>query len=206
MLSPARVLENFGEYGGPLPPASLCKAGGEPERAPRFEICLEVISVFTFEKAGESRNTRSLKDAKKIVVAAVRKTTANCASRQTSLLTCMCGHRLLHIKRKAGESRNTRSPKEANKFVVAAVGKTANCTSRQTSLVTCICGHRLLPIFPRRTCGKLLCKSSLGPLYMLSILFCLNFRSGWTRAAHSSATRNKWRGKLYHCMVPFRQR
>ena len=79
---------------------------------------------------------RSLKDAKKIVVAAVRKTTANCASRQTSLLTCMCGHRLLHINRKSGESRNTRSPKEANKFVVAAVGK-----NRKLHIKADISGH-----------------------------------------------------------------
>ena len=59
MLSPARVLENFGDYGGPLPPASLCKAGGEPERAPRFEICLEVISVFTFAEKQVSPEIRA---------------------------------------------------------------------------------------------------------------------------------------------------
>ena len=43
-------------------------------------------------------------------------------------------------------------------------------------------------MFPRRTCGELLCKASLGSPYILSVLFCLNFRSGWTGAAHSSAT------------------
>ena len=59
MLSPARVLEKFGEYGGPLPPASQCTAGGEPERAPRFEICLEVISVFTFEEKQVSPEIRA---------------------------------------------------------------------------------------------------------------------------------------------------
>ena len=38
-------MENFGEYGGPLPPASLCKAGGEPERAPRFGIFWEASKM-----------------------------------------------------------------------------------------------------------------------------------------------------------------
>ena len=43
-------------------------------------------------------------------------------------------------------------------------------------------------MFPRRACGELLCKTSLGSRYMLSVLSCLNFRSGWTGAAHPSAT------------------
>ena len=42
-----RAFENFGEYGGPLPPASLCKAVGEPERAPRFGIFLEASKMLT---------------------------------------------------------------------------------------------------------------------------------------------------------------
>ena len=44
-------------------------------------------------------------------------------------------------------------------------------------------------IFPRRTCGELLCTTFLGSPYMLSVLSYLNFRSGWTGAAHPSATR-----------------
>ena len=47
MLSPARALENVGQHGRPLPPASLCKAGGEPERAPRFEIFLEASKMLS---------------------------------------------------------------------------------------------------------------------------------------------------------------
>ena len=43
-------------------------------------------------------------------------------------------------------------------------------------------------IFPRRTCGELRCKTSLGSLYIPSVLCCLHFRSGWTGVAHSSAT------------------
>ena len=42
---PARVSENFGKHGGPLPPAGLCKAGGEAERAPRFGIFLEAAKI-----------------------------------------------------------------------------------------------------------------------------------------------------------------
>ena len=37
-----------------------------------------------------------------------------CTARQTSLVTYIRGHRLLHIRKKASESRNTRSRKETN--------------------------------------------------------------------------------------------
>ena len=48
-------------------------------------------------------------------------------SRQTSSVTYICGHRLLHIRRKAGESRNARSPpKEAYIFLPRPLKKTAN--------------------------------------------------------------------------------
>ena len=33
--------------GGPLPPAGLCKAGGETERAPRFGIFLQSVKMLT---------------------------------------------------------------------------------------------------------------------------------------------------------------
>ena len=59
MLSPARVLENFGEYGGPLPPAGLCKAGGETERAPRFEIFLEASKMLSPARVLENATVRS---------------------------------------------------------------------------------------------------------------------------------------------------
>ena len=69
-----------------------------------------------------------------------------CTSRQTSSVTYICGHRLLHIRRKAGESRNTRSPKEAKNFLSRPCEKTANWPSRRTSSATYTCGHRLLDI------------------------------------------------------------
>ena len=43
-------------------------------------------------------------------------------------------------------------------------------------------------MFPRRARGELLCKTSLVSPHMLSVLSCLKFRSGWTGAAHPSAT------------------
>ena len=43
-------------------------------------------------------------------------------------------------------------------------------------------------VFPICACGKLFSKTSLPASYMLSVPSCLNFRSGWTGAAHPSAT------------------
>ena len=47
MLSPARVLKISVSMVDHCPPASLCKAGGEPERAPRFEIFLEASKMLS---------------------------------------------------------------------------------------------------------------------------------------------------------------
>ena len=46
--------------------------------------------------------------------------------RQTSSVSYICGHRLLHMVRKAGESRNTRSSEEAKNFLSRPCEKTAD--------------------------------------------------------------------------------
>ena len=56
-------------------------------------------------------------------------------------------------------------------------------------------------MFSRRNCGELLCKASLRSFYMLPVLVCLNFRSGWTGVAHSSATQCCRAAPTEHCFA-----
>ena len=66
--------------------------------------------------------------------------------RQTSSVSYICGHRLLHIRRHAGESETRARPRKPNSSRRGRVKKTTNGTSRQTSSATYICGHRLIHI------------------------------------------------------------
>ena len=66
--------------------------------------------------------------------------------RQTSSVSYICGHRLLHIRRHASESETRARPRKPNSSWRGRVKKTANWTSRQTSSATYICGHRLIHI------------------------------------------------------------
>ena len=82
--------------------------------------------LHTVRKAGESRNTRSPKEAKNFVSRPCKTKPQIWTSRQTSSVAYICGHRLLRIVRKAGESRNTRSTKDGKKFLPLPCERTAN--------------------------------------------------------------------------------
>ena len=88
-----------------------------------FNCIFAVTGFFTLKEKQVSPEIRARLIRQKNYYRGRGEKTANCTSRQTSLVSYMCGHRLFPMVRKASKSRNTRSPKEANTFVVAAVGK-----------------------------------------------------------------------------------